>query len=63
MSQLSRGEIWFVNLNPARGHEQAGIRPALIVSVNIFNQGPAGCGATYHDQRQKDTLTSYGSVI
>jgi len=42
MSQLSRGEIWFLNLNPARGHEQAGIRPALIVSVNMFNQGPAG---------------------
>ncbi|MDM8564743.1 type II toxin-antitoxin system PemK/MazF family toxin [Candidatus Halobeggiatoa sp. HSG11] len=37
----SRGEIWLVNLNPTRGHEQAGIRPALIVSVDIFNHGPA----------------------
>jgi len=37
-----RGEIWRVNLNPSRGHEQAGIRPALIVSVDMFNHGPAG---------------------
>ena len=38
----SRGEIWEVNLNPTRGHEQAGIRPALVVSVDTFNHGPAG---------------------
>ncbi|MBI1869759.1 MAG: type II toxin-antitoxin system PemK/MazF family toxin [Chlamydiae bacterium] len=38
----SRGEIWFVDLNPTRGHEQSGIRPCLIVSVNPFNRGPAG---------------------
>ena len=37
----SRGEIWEVNLNPTRGHEQAGIRPALVVSVDPFNHGPA----------------------
>ncbi len=38
----SRGEIWMVNLNPTRGHEQAGVRPALVVSVDTFNHGPAG---------------------
>ncbi|RKZ44571.1 MAG: type II toxin-antitoxin system PemK/MazF family toxin [Gammaproteobacteria bacterium] len=42
MSLPSRGEIWLVNLNPTRGHEQSGIRPALIVSVNVFNHGYAG---------------------
>lgn len=36
-----RGEVWLVDLNPVKGHEQSGKRPALIVSVNIFNQGPA----------------------
>jgi mRNA interferase MazF len=36
-----RGEIWTVNLNPTRGHEQAGSRPALVVSTNTFNRGPA----------------------
>ena len=37
-----RGEIWLVDLNPVRGHEQAGIRPGLILSEDIFNSGPAG---------------------
>jgi mRNA interferase MazF len=33
-----RGEIWLVNWNPARGSEQAGIRPALVVQNNIGNE-------------------------
>ncbi len=36
-----RGEVWLVDLNPTRGHEQAGQRPALVVSEDIFNDGPA----------------------
>lgn len=27
MPEPSRGEVWLVDLNAARGHEQAGIRP------------------------------------
>jgi mRNA interferase MazF len=38
----SRGEIWQVNLNPTQGHEQSGTRPALVVSEDTFNNGPAG---------------------
>jgi len=38
----SRGEVWLVDLSPTRGHEQAGKRPGLIVSADLFNQGPAG---------------------
>ncbi len=38
----SRGEIWLVDLSPIRGHEQSGRRPCLVVSVNLFNHGPAG---------------------
>lgn len=37
----SRGEIWFVDLNPTVGHEQAKIRPCLVVSSDTFNHGPA----------------------
>jgi mRNA interferase MazF len=37
----SRGEIWLSDLNPVRGHEQAGTRPVLVVSVDAFNHGPA----------------------
>lgn len=37
----NRGEVWLLNLNPIRGHEQAGTRPCLVVSVDMFNHGPA----------------------
>lgn len=33
-----RGEVYFVNFDPVRGSEQAGTRPALIVSNNIANR-------------------------
>jgi mRNA interferase MazF len=38
----ARGDVWTVNLDPVIGHEQRGARPALIVSVNVMNQSPAG---------------------
>lgn len=37
-----RGEIWFADLEPVKGHEQGRIRPVLIISVNRFNRSPAG---------------------
>jgi mRNA interferase MazF len=42
VSAPRRGEIWSVELDPTRGREQAGRRPALVISVDRFNQGPAG---------------------
>jgi mRNA interferase MazF len=42
MTKPLRGEIWFVDLNPTKGHEQAGKRPGLVISADIFNTGPAG---------------------
>lgn len=38
----ARGEIWMTDLDPVRGHEQAGKRPALVISADTFNAGPAG---------------------
>lgn len=37
----SRGDVWLVDLNPTRGHEQAGVRPAVVLSADLFNRGPA----------------------
>ncbi len=37
-----RGEVWDVDLDPVRGHEQGGHRPALVLSVDRFNLSPAG---------------------
>jgi len=36
-----RGEIWLVNWNPARGSEQKGKRPALIIQNDIGNEKAA----------------------
>jgi len=33
-----RGEIRWADLNPVRGREQAGLRPILILSHNVFNE-------------------------
>jgi mRNA interferase MazF len=41
LSEPTRGDVWDLNFDPTAGHEQAGIRPALIVSVDLFNGGPA----------------------
>ena len=37
----SRGEVWDLHFDSTPGHEQAGTRPALILSEDIFNEGPA----------------------
>jgi mRNA interferase MazF len=38
----NRGEVWQVDLEPTRGNEQGGRRPALVVSSDNLNHGPAG---------------------
>ncbi len=38
MARVLRGEIYWVDLNPVRGHEQAGYRPVVIISHDVFNQ-------------------------
>ena len=38
MARILRGEVRWADLNPARGHEQAGRRPILVLSHDIFNE-------------------------
>ena len=38
MARVLRGEIYWADLNPARGREQAGLRPVLILSHDLFNK-------------------------
>lgn len=42
MKNASRGDVWYVNLDPVQGHEQGGRRPALVISDDKLNHGPAG---------------------
>jgi len=38
MAGILRGEIRWADLNPPRGKEQAGQRPVLILSHDVFNE-------------------------
>jgi mRNA interferase MazF len=37
---IKRGEVYFVSLDPAKGREQAGKRPVLVVSSDTVNAQP-----------------------
>ncbi len=41
MARILRGDIFWADLDPAIGHEQAGFRPVLIISEDVFNQRSA----------------------
>jgi mRNA interferase MazF len=38
MARILRGEVRWADLNPVRGREQAGHRPVLILSQDVFNE-------------------------
>ncbi|MBA2352164.1 MAG: type II toxin-antitoxin system PemK/MazF family toxin [Burkholderiales bacterium] len=38
MARILRGEIRWADLNPVRGNEQAGLRPVLVLSHDVFNE-------------------------
>lgn len=38
MARILMGEIRWADLNRVRGHEQAGLRPVLILSHDVFNE-------------------------
>jgi mRNA interferase MazF len=37
LARILRGEIRWGDLSPVRGHEQAGLRPVLVLSHDVFN--------------------------
>lgn len=37
---IRRGEIYFLNLNPVQGREQAGERPVMVFSIDAINRLP-----------------------
>ena len=38
MARILRGEVRWADLNSVRGHEQAGRRPVLVLSHDVFNE-------------------------
>ncbi|MDQ2947337.1 MAG: type II toxin-antitoxin system PemK/MazF family toxin [Acidobacteriota bacterium] len=37
MAKVLRGDVFWADLDPVRGHEQGGLRPVLILSHELFN--------------------------
>jgi mRNA interferase MazF len=35
---MKQAEIWYADLNPIKGNEQAGYRPVVIISGNLLNK-------------------------
>jgi mRNA interferase MazF len=38
VARILRGDIRWADLNPTQGHEQAGLRPVVVLSQDIFNE-------------------------
>jgi len=38
VARILRGEVYWADLNPVRGREQAGPRPVLVLSHELFNR-------------------------
>ena len=38
MARILRGDIFWADLNPVQGREQAGRRPVVIISQDVFNE-------------------------
>ena len=67
-----QGDVIFFNFNPTKGHEQAGFRPAVVISNNVFNQNTKMvmvCPITSNDKyfpthyNLEDTKNIHGAVL
>lgn len=67
-----QGDIVLVDFNPTKGHEQAGKRPAVVISHDIFNQYTKMailCPITFNNKefpthyQLEDTKKVHGSVL
>lgn len=38
MARVLRGDVVWADLDPVRGHEQAGKRPVVVLSEDVFNE-------------------------
>src|SRR5262245_3328004 len=60
---VQRGEVYFVNLNPVQGREQAGQRPVLVLSINAINRLPLVVTVVVGTTRENITLDYPTNVL
>ncbi len=67
-----QGDIVYLDFNPIKGHEQAGVRPAVVISTNAFNQNTKMvilCPITSNTKEfpthyiLEETISVHGSVL
>lgn len=67
-----QGDVVFLDFNPIKGHEQSGLRPAVVISNNTFNQNTKMvilCPITSNNKefpthyQLEDTMNVHGSVL
>lgn len=67
-----QGDIVLLDFNPTKGHEQTGIRPAVVISTNTFNKNTKMvilCPITSNTKefpthyKLEDTKKVHGSVL
>ena len=67
-----QGDIAFLDFNPTKGHEQAGKRPYIVISNNVFNKNTKMaivCPITSNEKEfpthylLKNTKKIHGSVL
>lgn len=67
-----QGDVVMIDLNPTKGHEQKGYRPAVVLSKNVFNENTnmiIVCPVTSNDKyfpthyKLEDTKDIKGSVL
>ena len=67
-----QGDIVYIDFSPIKGHEQAGYRPGIVISNNIFNENTNMaiiCPITSNSKEfpthyvLKDTKFVYGAVL
>ena len=68
----NQGDVVFLDFNPTKGHEQTGIRPAVVISNNAFNKNtkmvilcPITSNTKYFPTHYnlEDTKKVHGSVL
>ncbi len=60
MARILRGDIFWADLDPARGREQRGLHPVLVLSHDVFNRRSGtviAMGVTSQPQRAGFPLT------
>ena len=60
MAKILRGDVCWADLDPAKGHEQSGHRPVVIVSHDVFNERSGTvivCALTSQPQKAGFPLT------